>query len=78
MSYNYSSQLFESSSTSNIPFSSSNTPFSSSNTLSEDIDFNYISTRQNIYNYYDYTKILIVLFIVMFFIYLMVVINKFN
>jgi len=45
---------------------------------SEDYDFNYTVTRQKIYSYYDYTKILIILFIIMFAIYLMVVYNKFN
>jgi len=51
---------------------------SSSPMASEDYDFNYIVTRQKIYSYYDYTKILIILFIVLFAIYLMVVYNKFN
>lgn len=51
---------------------------SSSPMASEDYDFNYTVTRQKIYSYYDYTKILVILFIVLFAIYLMVVYNKFN
>jgi hypothetical protein len=46
--------------------------------ISEDYDFNYTVTRQKIYSYNDYSKILIILFIVLFAIYLMVVYNKFN
>lgn len=51
---------------------------STSSPRSEDYDFNYTVTRQKIYSYNDYTKILIILFIVLFAIYLMVVYNKFN
>ena len=45
---------------------------------SEDYDFNYTVTRQKIYSYNDYSKIVILLFIIMLAIYLMVVFNKFN
>ncbi len=61
---------------------SNNSAYVSSETSSpiepESYDFNYTVSRQNIYSYYDYTKIIIILFIIMFAIYLIVIYNKFN
>jgi hypothetical protein len=49
-----------------------------SSLITSDDNLNYIVTRQNIYNHYDYTGILIILFLIMFGVYLVVVLNKIN
>ena len=61
-----------------VPNKSSSAKILSSSSKDSDFDYNYTVSRQNIYGYYDYTKILIILFIIMFVIYLIVVLNKFN
>lgn len=44
----------------------------------EESEDKYLYTYENIYNYKDITKISMILFIILFFIYLLIVLNKIN